>query len=206
MPQEQPFKDGAPKIIDHLCDECREHWSSVRRLLDAASIEYQLNPYLVRGLDYYTRTVFEFYPGGSTGQQDAQASGGRYDGLAEAEGWPPTPGVGFAGGLDRVTELMAAAGREVATAPPADVLVLPDGDLAVEAAEVARILRAVRSVAVDYEPKSLRAKMKSANRVGAKWVVLLTPDEANRRVAQIRDMTSGVQEELAWTELPTRLA
>ncbi len=206
VPQEQPFKDGAPKIIDHLCDECAEHWSSVRRLLDAASIEYQLNPYLVRGLDYYTRTVFEFYPGGSTGQQDALASGGRYDGLAEAEGWPPTPGVGFAGGLDRVTELMAAAGREVATAPPADVLVLPDGDLAVEAAEVARILRAVRSVAVDYEPKSLRAKMKSANRVGAKWVVLLTPDEANRRVAQIRDMTSGVQEELAWTELPTRLA
>jgi len=206
VPQEQPFKDGAPKIIDHLCDECAEHWSSVRRLLDAASIEYQLNPYLVRGLDYYTRTVFEFYPGGATGQQDALASGGRYDGLAEAEGWPATPGVGFAGGLDRVTELMAAAGREVATAPPADVLVLPDGDLAVEAAEVARILRAVRSVAVDYEPKSLRAKMKSANRVGARWVVLLTPDEANRRVAQIRDMTSGVQEELAWTELPTRLA
>jgi len=206
VPQEQPFKDGAPKIIDHLCDECGEHWSSVRRLLDAASIEYQLNPYLVRGLDYYTRTVFEFYPGGATGQQDALASGGRYDGLAEAEGWPATPGVGFAGGLDRVTELMAAAGREVATAPPADVLVLPGGDLAVEAAEVARILRAVRSVAVDYEPKSLRAKMKSANRVGARWVVLLTPDEANRRVAQIRDMTSGVQEELAWTELPTRLA
>jgi len=206
VPQEQPFKDGAPKIIDHLCEECAEHWSSVRRLLDAASIEYQLNPYLVRGLDYYTRTVFEFYPGGATGQQDALASGGRYDGLAEAEGWPATPGVGFAGGLDRVTELMAAAGREVATGPPADVLVLPGGDLAVEAAEVARILRAVRSVAVDYEPKSLRAKMKSANRVGARWVVLLTPDEANRRVAQIRDMTSGVQEELAWTELPTRLA
>ena len=206
VPQERPFKDGAPKIIDHLCGECAEHWSSVRRLLDAASIEYQLNPYLVRGLDYYTRTVFEFYPGGATGQQDALASGGRYDGLAEAEGWAATPGGGFAGGLDRVTELMAAAGREVATAPPADVLVLPDGDLAVEAAEVARILRAVRSVAVDYEPKSLRAKMKSANRVGAKWVVLLTPDDADRRVAQIRDMTSGVQEELAWTELPTRLA
>ncbi len=206
VPQEQPFKDGAPKIIDHLCDECSEHWSSVRRLLDSASIEYQLNPYLVRGLDYYTRTVFEFYPGGAIGQQDALASGGRYDGLAEAEGWPATPGVGFAGGLDRVTELMGAAGTEVATAPPADVLVLPDGDLAVEAAEVARICRAVRSVAVDYEAKSLRAKMKSANRLGAKWVVLLTPDEAKRRVAQIRDMTSGLQEELAWTELPTRLA
>ena len=120
--------------------------------------------------------------------------------------WPSTPGVGFAGGLDRVTELMAARGDELDATRAVDVLVLPDGDLAVEAADVARRCRAVRSVAVDYEPKSLRAKMKSANRVGARWVVLLTPDEANRRLAQIRDMTSGVQEELAWTELPTRLA
>src|SRR5213594_89232 len=202
VPQEQPFKNGAPKIIDHLCDECAEHWSSVRRLLDAASIEYQLNPYLVRGLDYYTRTVFEFYPGGATGQQDALASGGRYDGLAEAEGWPSTPGVGFAGGLDRVTELMAAKGEEVAISPPADVLVLPDGDLAVEAAEVARICRAVRSTAVDYEPKSLRAKMRSANKLGAKWVVLLSAEDAAREVAQLRDMTSGEQTDLAWVELP----
>ena len=206
VPQEQPFKDGAPKIIDHLCDECAEHWSSVRRLLDAASIEYQLNPYLVRGLDYYTRTVFEFYPGGATGQQDALASGGRYDGLAEAEGWPSTPGVGFAGGLDRVTELIAAAGSELTTSSPADVLVLPDGELAVEAAEVARICRAVRSVAVDYEAKSLRAKMRSANKLGARWVVLISAEDAARRVAQLREMSTGDQVELAWVELPTRLA
>jgi len=206
VPQEQPFKDGAPKIIDHLCDECAEHWSSVRRMLDAASIEYQLNPYLVRGLDYYTRTVFEFYPGGATGQQDALASGGRYDGLAEAEGWPSTPGVGFAGGLDRVTELIAAAGSELTTSSPADVLVLPDGELAVEAAEVARICRAVRSVAVDYEAKSLRAKMRSANKLGARWVVLISAEDAARRVAQLREMSTGDQVELAWVELPTRLA
>ena len=206
VPQEQPFKNGAPKIIDHLCDECAEHWSSVRRLLDAASIEYQLNPYLVRGLDYYTRTVFEFYPGGATGQQDALASGGRYDGLAEAEGWPSTPGVGFAGGLDRVTELIAAAGSELTTSSPADVLVLPDGELAVEAAEVARICRAVRSVAVDYEAKSLRAKMRSANKLGARWVVLISAEDAARRVAQLREMSTGDQVELAWVELPTRLA
>ncbi len=206
VPQEQPFKNGAPKIIDHLCDECAEHWSSVRRLLDAASIEYQLNPYLVRGLDYYTRTVFEFYPGGATGQQDALASGGRYDGLAEAEGWPSTPGVGFAGGLDRVTELIAAAGSELTTSSPADVLVLPDGELAVEAADVARICRAVRSVAVDYEAKSLRAKMRSANKLGARWVVLISAEDAARRVAQLREMSTGDQVELAWVELPTRLA
>jgi histidyl-tRNA synthetase len=204
--QDQPFKAKAPKITDHLCDECNAHWSGVRRLLDAAGIEYQLNPYLVRGLDYYTRTVFEFYPGRASGQQDALASGGRYDGLAEAEGWPATPGVGFAGGIDRVVELMAATGQEVIANPVADVVVIPDGDLSVEAAEVARICRGVRSVAVDFEPRSLRAKMKWANKLGAKWVVLLTPDTAKRRAAQLREMTSGEQTELDWVELPTRLA
>ena len=206
VPQCQPFKADAPRITDHLCDECAAHWAAVRRLLEGAGIGYQHNPYLVRGLDYYTRTVFEFYPGGATGQQDALASGGRYDGLAEAEGWPPTPGVGFAGGLDRVTELMAAKAEEVAISPAADVLVLPDGDLAVEAAEVARICRSVRSTAVDYEPKSLTAKMRSANKLGAKFVVLLTPEDAAKRTARLRNMSSGEQTDLAWVELPTRLA
>ena len=205
VPQCQPFKAGAPRITDFLCDECAAHWAAVRRLLDAASIEYQHNPYLVRGLDYYTRTVFEFYPGGATGQQDALASGGRYDGLAEAEGWPSTPGVGFAGGLDRVTELMAAKRGEAPLRPPADVLVLPDGDLAVEASEVARICRTARSVAVDYEPKSLRAKMRSANKLGARWVVLLGAEDAARRVAQLREMTTGEQTEVPWDELPARI-
>jgi histidyl-tRNA synthetase len=206
VPQELAFKARAPKITDHLCDECAQHWNAVRGILDAGGIEYQLNPYLVRGLDYYTRTVFEFYPGGASGQQDALASGGRYDGLAEAEGWPSTPGVGFAGGIDRVVDLMSAAGQEVIARPAADVVVLPDGDLAIEAAEVARICRAVRSVAVDYEARSLRAKMKWADKLGARWVVLLTPDSAKRRTAQVREMTSGEQTELDWVELPTRLA
>jgi len=206
VPQEQPFKAGAPKITDHLCPECAAHWAAVRRLLDAAGIEYQVNPYLVRGLDYYTRTVFEFYPGGATGQQDALASGGRYDGLAEAEGWPSTPGVGFAGGIDRVTELMASSGEAVVARPAADVVVLPDGDLAVEAAEVARICRGVRSTAVDYEPRSLAAKMRAANKLGAKFVVLLTPEDAAKRTARLRDMSSGEQTDLEWVELPTRLA
>jgi len=93
--QDVPFKAGAPRITDCLCEECAGHWALVRRLLDAAEIEYTLNPYLVRGLDYYTRTVFEFYPAGAAGQQDALGGGGRYDGLAEAEGWPATPAVGL---------------------------------------------------------------------------------------------------------------
>lgn len=206
LPHEQAFKANAPRITDHLCAECQAHWGQVLQLLDAAEIEYVINPYLVRGLDYYTRTVFEFYPGGATGQQDALCSGGRYDGLAEAEGRPATAAVGFAGGLDRVVELMSAAGADRAPRPPADVLVLPDGDLALEAAEVARVCRAVRSVEVDYEPRSLRAKMRGANKVGAKWVVLLSAEDARLRKAQLKDMASGRQEALDWAELPTRLA
>jgi histidyl-tRNA synthetase len=206
VPQCQPFKAKAPRITDHLCDECSEAWSVVRRLLDAASIEYKLNPYLVRGLDYYTRTVFEFYPGGAAGAQDALVAGGRYDGLAEAEGWPSTPGVGFAGGLDRVTEVVAASGAEVIAEPPAEVVVLADAGLDVAAAEIARLCRVARSVAVDYEPRSLRAKMRSANKLGARWVVLLGESEVERKVAQLKDMASGEQVEVAWKDLPERLS
>jgi histidyl-tRNA synthetase len=160
----------------------------------------------VRGLDYYTRTVFEFYPAGPLKAQGALAAGGRYDGLAEAEGWSSTPGVGFASGLDRVTEQVAAGGAEVIAAPPAEVVVLAEGGLEVAAAEVARICRSVRSVAVDYEPKSLKAKMRSANKLGARWVVLISEDEAARREAQLRDMASGEQLEVPWDQLPERLS
>ena len=206
VPQCQPFKPKAPRITDHLCEECAAAWVLVRRVLDAAGIEYRLNPYLVRGLDYYTRTVFEFYPGGASGAQDALVAGGRYDGLAEVEGWPSTPGVGFAGGLDRVTEVVAASGAEVIPEPAAEVVVLAEPGLEVEAAEVARLCRAVRSVAVDYEPKSLRAKMRAANKLGARWVVLLGATEAQRHIAQLKDMASGEQVEVPWNELAESLA
>jgi len=206
VPQDQPFKAGAPRITDHLCPECQAAWDMVRHLLDEAGIKYNLNPYLVRGLDYYTRTVFEFYPTSSAGQQDTVVAGGRYDGLAAALGWDAAPGVGFAGGLDRVIELMASEGEEVIPEPAAEVVVLPDGDLAAEAAEVARIARAARAVVVDYEPRSLRAKMRAADQLGARWVVLLSADDARRKVAQLKDMVSGEQAEVAWSELPDRLA
>src|ERR1700737_3828181 len=206
VPQCQPFKADAPRITEHLCDECAAAWSAVRRLLDAAGIEYRLDPYLVRGLDYYTRTVFEIFPANGAGAQDALGGGGRYDGLAEAEGWPPTPGVGFASGLDRVIELVQAIGTNLMASTTAEVVVLSDIGLEVAAADVARLCRTVRSVAVDFEPKSLKAKMKSANKVGARWVVLLTASEAARKVAQLKEMGSGEQVEVAWADLPARLA
>ena len=204
--EDVPFKLGAPRVTDHLCDECAAHWDLVQRMLSAANIGYELNPYLVRGLDYYTRTVFEFFPGGRAGQQDALGGGGRYDDLAAAEGWSPTPAVGFASGLDRVTELLAATDSPVATQPAADVVVLPDGDLQIEAAEVARICRTVRSTVVDYASAKFTAKWRLADKVGARWVVLMRPGEAARRTVRLREVASRMDTVVSWDELPTRLA
>ena len=202
----QPLKAKAPRITDHLCDECAAAFADVKRLLDAAGIEYGLNPHLVRGLDYYTRTVFEFLPTALRGgAQDAIGGGGRYDGLADELGWPSTPAVGFAGGIDRAVLVMQEEGEEIVAEPAADVVVLADADLSVAAAAVARICREVRSVSVDYEAKSLKAKMRAADKLGARWVILMTAEEAKRKVAQFKDMASGEQTEEAWSDLAAKL-
>ena len=207
-PQCQPFKEAAPKITDHLCEPCAAAFSEVRRLLDAAGIEYRLNPYLVRGLDYYTRTVFEFHHTALGGAQNSLGGGGRYDGLAAAIGYPDTPAVGFAGGIDRVVMMLGEEGEEVVPEPPAELLVLPNGagvELAVAAAQVARIARTTVSAAADYSSRSLRAKMRAAGKAGYRWVALIDEEEASRRVVQLRDMVSGEQREVAWEVLPELL-
>lgn len=205
-PQAEPFKAGAPRITDHLCPACTAAFVEVQRLLDAAGIEYVLNPYLVRGLDYYTRTVFEFQHEALGGAQNSLGGGGRYDGLAEAIGWPATPGVGFAAGMERVIELAQIEGELVVPAPAAEMLVLPDGsDLSAAAAEVARRGRRAVSVAVDYQQRSLKAKMRGAHKLGVRWVAIFNPEEAARKVVQLRVMASGEQQEVTWDELPERL-
>jgi histidyl-tRNA synthetase len=176
-------------------------------LLDAAGIEYQLNPYLVRGLDYYTRTVFELKHPSLPAAQDTICGGGRYDGLARELGWPDTPAVGFAAGFERVISTMSAEGEEIVPPPVAALLVMPDGeDLAVAAAAVARSAREAVPTAVDYSDKSLKAKMRSANRMGVRWVAIFNSGEAERKVVQLREMASGEQSEVGWDELVKRLS
>ena len=205
-PQCQPFKEHAPRITDHLCDECAMAFAEVRRLLDAAQIEYVLDPFLVRGLDYYVRTAFEYQLDAHGGAQNALGGGGRYDGLAELIGWPATPGVGLAAGIDRVVESVLESGAEVVAEPAAQVLVLPDGEeLDVSAAQVARIARTAVATAVDYTGKSLKAKMRGANRLGVRWVALFNAAEAERRIVQLKEMATGEQREVRWDELPAAL-
>jgi histidyl-tRNA synthetase len=161
----------------------------------------------VRGLDYYTRTVFELQHEALGGAQNSLGGGGRYDGLAAALGFPDTPAVGFAGGLDRVVLMLQEEGQEVVPAPPAELLVVPDGaDLAVAAAEVARLARAALPAAADYSKRSLRAKMRAAGRAGYRWVALMNEEEAARRVVQLRDMASGEQREVSWEALAVGVA
>ena len=204
--EDERFLANAPKTTDYLCDECKEAFDLVQKLLDGAGIKYRLNPRLVRGLDYYTRTAFEFWHEAIGGQQNALGGGGRYDGLAAEIGWPDTPAVGFATGLDRTVAMLKEEGVAPEPAPAAEVLVVPDGNLPQEAAEVARICRRARSTAVDYSDRSLKAKMRAANKLGARWVVLMNAGEAARRVAQLKPMEGGDQREVAWQELPEALA
>jgi histidyl-tRNA synthetase len=196
----------APLISDYLCDPCREAFALVRRLLDQAGIDYTVNPRIVRGLDYYTRTAFEFWHGAIGSQQNALGGGGRYDGLAADIGWPATPAVGFACGLDRTVAMLGEEGVEIPTAAPAEVLVIGDGVAPEQLAEVGRLCRAARSTAVDYTERSLAAKMRAANRVGAPWVVLMNAEEASRRVAQLKAMAGGEQREVGWQDLAKALS
>ncbi|MGI8563317.1 MAG: histidine--tRNA ligase [Candidatus Dormibacter sp.] len=199
----QPFKAAAPRITDHLCQPCAEAFAEVRSLLDGAAIEYRLDAHLVRGLDYYTRTVFEFEHAALGGAQNALGGGGRYDGLAAALGYPDTPAVGFAGGIDRVV-LASPLSEPV---KPAQVWVLPaEPGLEAEAARVGRLCRAEIPAVVDFSRRSLSAKMRAAGRAGSRWVAIMAADEAQRQAVQLRDMRSGDQREVPWDQLAVVMA
>ena len=204
--EDQHLLQDAPLIPDYLCDDCRAAFALVRRLLDQAGIEYTVNPRIVRGLDYYARTAFEFWHGAIGSQQNALGGGGRYDGLAADIGWPATPAVGFACGLDRTVAMLAEEGIEIPVPPPAEVLVIGDGVGPEQLAEVGRICRVARRTAVDYTLRSLSAKMRSANRLGVYWVVLMNAGEASRRVVQLKEMAGGGQREVPWQDLLMALA
>jgi histidyl-tRNA synthetase len=192
----KPFVLDAPVISDHLCDACRDHFEAVRRTLDEAGITFEHDRHLVRGLDYYTRTAFEFVSSALPAAQAATiCAGGRYDGLAETLGGPPTPGVGFALGLDRV---LLAVEAEGATPPPERApacFVVAIGD---EAGPVGRSLLAdLRSAGVPsaapYEERPLKAQLKMAARSGAAFVAIVGGRETADGTVTLRRLVDGVQ-------------
>lgn len=181
---------GAPLMRDCLCDECRDHYAQVKRYLDAAGVAYVEDPTLVRGLDYYTRTVFEVEaPGAGVG---SIGGGGRYDGLVELEGGKPTPGVGFAVGFERAMLALEAFGGEMADAEPACVYVANAGaELRGEVFSLAHELRAagVRTEA-DYQGRSLKGQFKQADKLGAALILVIGGDELAAGKVKLRNMVT----------------
>jgi histidyl-tRNA synthetase len=201
---------AAPKVTDRLCDACAAHFAAVREHLDALEVAYTLEPRLVRGLDYYTRTAFEIFPAGAMGQQSALGGGGRYDGLVELLGGRPTPGIGFGLGLDRVLlalrEQERGAGAIDAPEPtPVGVVVGSDPADTVTRLRVATDLRAAGLAArAELGQRKLGKQLEAAARDGAHFAVILGDELASGNV-QLRDLEAGTQRAVALADLAREL-
>ena len=182
----------APKITAHLCESCREHYDAVKALLDGAGIAYEEDPALVRGLDYYTRTVFEVQATDGMGSQNAIGGGGRYDKLAEEVGGRPTPGLGFALGFERCVLALEAVGVELPRAQRCDLFVacVDDGVRAHAFTLVQQCRDAGYICEMDHQHRSLKSQFKLADKLGAARVAVLGPDELARGQVTLRDMAS----------------
>jgi histidyl-tRNA synthetase len=205
----QPFKADAPKIADNLCEPCAEHFATVRRLIEGLGIAYTLESTLVRGLDYYTRTAFEFEPP-DAGQQSALGGGGRYDGLIEQLGGPPTPGIGFGTGIERVILNL----KRLELAPPAEheptldaYVAIADAEALARAMQLAHDLRTEAGVNVvtGNANRSLRAQLRHANSLNARYALILGAEELASNTVTLRDLQTSEQERLGPTRAKERL-
>jgi histidyl-tRNA synthetase len=192
----------APHIADHLCDECHDHFARLRALLDHLTKPYTVNFRLVRGLDYYAKTVFEVWAEG-IGAQNAVCGGGRYDGLAEMMGGPPTPGVGFGSGLERIVMTMQVQGVKPPPLPRPVVFVAVLGeDARPTALNLSFELRySGLSAWMAFGQRGLRSQLREANKREARYAVILGQDEIQAGQATVRDMTQGDQERVPLQEL-----
>ncbi|MCS7233720.1 MAG: histidine--tRNA ligase [Synergistetes bacterium] len=194
--------EGAPKMVDHLCADCKSHFEDVKEGLDLLSLPYVLNPYLVRGLDYYTRTTFEIMSD-RLGAQNALCGGGRYDLLAFEVGGIVVPAVGFAAGLERIIMVLEEEGLLKDIERGIDLFLISLGDEAKKQAfKLLYILRREGfSVDMDYMDKNIKAQMKLADQKKAKRVLILGEDELSSGVVKIKDMESGKQDEVPIGEI-----
>lgn len=205
-PHCQELGAGAPSLEECLCDECREHFEGLKQLLTAAGIEYEVDHNLVRGLDYYTKTAFEiqYKP---LGAQSAVCGGGRYDGLIEEVGGPATPGIGFAMGMERVLLALESQNLLPDVQEAMDVFaVCPNQEYFPTVFKTVIDLRRVGLKAeFDFQGRSMKAQMKQANRVNAKYVLIFGEDEFARGQVVLRNMSTSEQKEIAITDIITNL-
>jgi histidyl-tRNA synthetase len=188
----QTVMEQAPRLVDLLCGECATHYVEVKALLDAEGMAYEENPRLVRGLDYYTRTVFEVQVDAGLGSQNAIGGGGRYDALIEEFGGRPVPGLGFAVGLERIQLVLEAVGGAVDCSPkPAIYVAAVDAKVRSAAFSLAQRLRdAGVATELDHQGRSLKSQFKQADKLGVSQVIVVGPDELLRGSVTLRAMDS----------------
>jgi histidyl-tRNA synthetase len=201
----QPVLREAPRLLDRLCAGCRQHLEAVESGLADLGVRYHLDPRLVRGLDYYVRTAYEF-ASDALGAQSAVAGGGRYDGLVETLGGPSTPGIGYALGQERLALVMEALGRPVPEVRPEVFLVSADAAGGREALKRAAALRRA-GIACDLDPRGgkLARQFKQAERVGARFAVVLGGDEVASGKARLKDLATRQETPVDLDALPARL-
>lgn len=188
---------GAPKTTEHLCPECNEHFEDLKSYLNAQNIDFVVDPHIVRGLDYYTKTVFEFICT-SIGAQSTICGGGRYDGLMEQLGGPSLPGIGFGMGITRLILAMQASGADAVDESAPVLYIAPMGKAArTKSLEIVSRLRARGIYAeCDICARSLKAQMKYADKIGAKYTLILGDSELESGKAQLKNMAESSQEEI----------
>ena len=198
--------ENAPVVIDFLCDDCRDHFEKVKANLEAMQIEYKVNPKIVRGLDYYTRTVFEFVSG-DIGAQSTVCGGGRYDGLIGQMGGPKTPSLGFAMGIERLMMVLSAQNAELPKAPTCDLFIATLGENAIlKASALCRLLRDEGyKVQTDICGRGLKAQMKYADKIGAKFTLVLGDNEVESGKATLKNMSNSAEKEIALAEIVEEL-
>ncbi len=183
--------EKAPLISDYLCDDCKEHFHGLKTMLDKVSIEYNVNPRIVRGLDYYTRTVFEFITT-ALGTQGTICGGGRYDGLVSQIGGAPTPCVGFGLGIERLLMLMDSLGIEIPKKYPQCYVAAIKQEYALDAYLLAKELRS-NGISADFDTmgKSLKSQLKYADKIGAEYIVVLGDEEIATKKVTVKRMKDG---------------
>ena len=193
---------NAPKILDYICDDCSSHLETVKRLLDLAKVEYKINPNIVRGLDYYTRTVFEFVSD-NIGAQGTVCGGGRYDGLIAELGGTDTPGIGFAVGIERVLMLLEKTGVEIENPNKVNIYFAPMGENERDKAfELVSILRQNGiSADLDHMGRGIKAQFKYADKIGAELVAVIGSNELANGVVKIKKMATGEESEVEFSKI-----
>jgi histidyl-tRNA synthetase len=205
-PEDQKLVQDAPMMVDYLCDDCKAAFEDLKANLDAMGIDYVVNPKIVRGLDYYTKTAFEFVSTG-IGAQSTVCGGGRYDHLVEEIGGPEVPGVGFGLGIERLLLLMDENGFPFPEPAPVDVFIAVMGDQAKR--EGLRIMHEMRQsglhAEMDILSRKVKGQFKYAARLNSRFTVMIGDDEIQKGVVQLKDMDAHEQHEVPLNELEKKV-